>query len=90
LPDYSVSLDGDIVVFRNRASMTPKLPESRYPQLAPETFNDARIVAPGYDVYALEREWREFWVDTGMPVLHSADKAFVAFCKSRAKRQPLL
>lgn len=90
LPDYSVSLDGDIVVFRNRASMTPKLPESRYPQLSPETFNDARIVAPGYDVYALEREWREFWVDTGMPVLHSADKAFVAFCKSRAKRQPLL
>jgi len=28
-------------------------------------------------------------VATGMPTLHSPDKAFVAFCKSRAKRKPM-
>ena len=38
---------------------------------------------------SLEQEWREMWVDTGMPFLHSPDKAFIAFCKSRAKRRPL-
>lgn len=88
LPDYSVALDGDQVVFVNRASIAEKVPESAFPQLAAETFNDARIVAPGYDVYHLEQEWRNFWVDSGMPTLHQPDKAFVAFCKSRAKRNP--
>jgi hypothetical protein len=58
-------------------------------QLAADTCHDARIVAPGYDVYYLEQEWRSFWVDSGMPELHSPDKAFVAFCKSRAKRKPM-
>jgi hypothetical protein len=53
------------------------------------TYNDAPIVAPGYDVYWLEQEWREMWVSTGMPVLHSPDKAFVAFCKMREKRKSL-
>lgn len=88
LPDYSVSLNEEIVVFANRATMTPKVPESAFPKINPETFNDARIVAPGYDVYFLEQEWRNFWVDSGMPPLHHPDKAFVAFCKSRAKRNP--
>jgi plasmid replication initiation protein len=88
LPDYSVSIDGTAVVFTNRATMTEKVPESVFPPLNPETFNDARIVAPGYDVYFLEQEWRNFWVDSGMPLLHQPDKAFVAFCKSRAKRNP--
>lgn len=89
LPDYSVTLDGEFVVFLNRETLTPSLPEDAFPQLSPETFHDARIVAPGYDVYELEQEWRSFWVDSGMPQLHNADKAFVAFCKSRAKRRPL-
>lgn len=57
LPDYSVSIDGTAVVFTNRATLTEKVPESAFPPLNPETFNDARIVAPGYDVYFLEQEW---------------------------------
>jgi plasmid replication initiation protein len=89
LPEYSVRLEGDMVVFQNRASVPEKVPEITYPRLDPETYNDAKIVAPGYDVYYLEQEWREMWVDTGMPLLHNPDKAFVAFCKSRAKRNPM-
>jgi plasmid replication initiation protein len=89
LPDYSVTLEDDMVVFQNRTSMTQKVSATAFPQLNAETYNDARIVAPGYDIYYLEQEWRDMWVDTGMPLLHSPDKAFIAFCKSRAKRHPL-
>ena len=89
LPDYSVSLDGTMVLFKNRSLMTERTDESEYPVLMTETYNDARIVAPGYDVYALEQQWREFWVDTGKPILHDPDKAFIAFCRSRAKRHPM-
>ena len=42
--------------FVNRKSMKP-LPspdETEFPRLDPETYNDARTVAPGYDVYHLE------------------------------------
>lgn len=88
LPDYSVKLEGSLVVFQNRASQAEKISEDRYPLLAPETYNDAKIVAPGHDVYFLEQEWRDMWVATGMPMLHDANKAFVAFCKMRAKRHP--
>jgi plasmid replication initiation protein len=89
LPDYSVTLEGDMVIFQNREALRERPPEPVFPQLDPETYNDAKTVAPGYDVYYLEQEWREMWVDTGMPFLHSPDKAFIAFCKSRAKRRPL-
>jgi len=29
--------------------------------LKPETFEKARATAPGWDVYQLEREWREWY-----------------------------
>lgn len=87
LPDYGVALEGDLVTFSNRAFSQE--PAVEYPRILPETYNDARIVAPGYDVYGLEQEWREFWVETGCPKLENPDKAFVGFCRSRAKRYPL-
>jgi len=90
LPDYKVSLDEDMVVFTNREVLANKEPEPDYPRLDPETYHDAKTVAPGYDVYALEQEWRMFWVDSGMPELFNPNKAFIAFCKSRAKRKPMV
>ncbi len=87
LPDYSVSLEGDTVIFRNRMSWQPK-PEARYPVLDPEAYHDARLVAPGYDVYFLEQEWRDWWVESGMPELGFPGKAFVGFCKNRYARRP--
>lgn len=89
LPDYSVTLDEeDMVVFRNRLMLQPKLPEVTYPRLDPEAYHFAKQVAPRYDVYALEQEWREWWVQSGMPELHAPGKAFVGFCRSRALRNP--
>ncbi len=91
LPDYTVTLDdGDFVIFTNRSSVKP-LPspfDHAFPKLDEETYHDARIVAPGYDVYWLEREWQNWWCESGKPALHDPDKAFVQFCKSRYARNP--
>lgn len=90
LPDYAVHLDeADSVVFTNRGTMLPRIEERHeFPVIDSETYNDARIVAPSYDVYYLEREWREWWVDSGMPHLTDPDKAFIGFCKRRYEKNP--
>ena len=89
LPDYAVEMVDDTVIFRNR-SMAEEVAalESEYPVLDAETYHDARIVAPGYDVMRLEQEWQSFWVDTGKPVLKKPDAAFIGFCKRRYERNP--
>jgi hypothetical protein len=91
MPDYAVALDGDNIRFVNRKNTKP-LPsqdETLFPKLDPETYNDARIVAPGYDVYYLEEQWRSFWLESGKPELKSPDAAFIGFCKSRHSRAPV-
>jgi hypothetical protein len=90
MPDYSVSLVGDQVRFVNRNTM-PALPPPKadYPKLDPETYHDARTVAPGYDVYFLEEKWRAFWIESGKPELKDPDAAFIGFCKSRHERKPV-
>ena len=87
LPDYSISFEDDLVIFRLRESMKPRAQLS-FPLLDPETYNDVRAVAPGYDPYFLEQEWREWWVDSGCIELQHPDKAFIAFCKKRYERIP--
>ena len=53
-----------------------------------EQKNVERAVAPGYDPYYLEQEWRDWWVDSGCIELQHPDKAFIAFCKKRYERKP--
>ncbi len=89
LPDYSVKLDRDIVVFKNRDHILPELPECAYPRILPETYNDVRTVAPGLDPYALEQDFRAYWVETGQPTLANPDKAFVGFARHRARQLAL-
>jgi plasmid replication initiation protein len=89
MPDYAVSFDGNNVRFVNRNTMLVKAVAAiDYPRLDAETYHDARTVAPGYDVYYLEREWQRWWCDSGKPALHDPDKAFIAFCKTRHERKP--
>lgn len=87
LPDYTVALEDDMVVFRNRGSLRPAV-ETGFAVLDAEAYHDARLVAPGYDVYFLEQEWRSWWVDSGKPELGHPGKAFVGFCKARHQRRP--
>lgn len=80
MPDYAVHFEGDdTVVFRNRKSLPglQAVPSSIVPPLDPETYHDARTVAPGWDVHYLEQQWRE-WI-TEPP--RDADAAFIGFCK---------
>lgn len=87
MPDYAVVLEGESVCFTSRNALRDtKVEKAELPLLDTETYHDARIVAPGLDVYALEQEWRLFWVDSGRPELKDADAAFVGFCKRRYDR----
>ena len=90
IPDYAISFDGSNVKFTNRKAVKalPSSEQISYPPLDPETYHDARTVAPGYDIHYLEREWRSFWMDSGRPELKNADAAFIGFCKSRYARNP--
>jgi plasmid replication initiation protein len=91
LPDYFLSVEGDdFVIFTNRTAVKalPAPSSTQYPRLDAETYHDARLVAPGYDIHYLEREWQSWWYESGQPVLRDPDKAFIAFCKSRYTRNP--
>lgn len=92
IPDYSVSMEGDVVLFRNRSGLKlspdPETVDAP-PYIDPETMHDAKTAAPGYDVYALYDEWVAWWRDMGQPDLKSPGGAFVGFCKKRHQRKPL-
>lgn len=87
MPDYAVTLDdSDMVTFRSRGSVpAPELPFRQIPLrgLDTEVYDDARTVAPGWDVYYLEREWRE-WI-TEAP--RDPEAAFIGFCKKWYERR---
>ena len=87
MPDYSVTLESDdMVIFRSRGSVplaTSSMPLVTVGTLSAETYHDARTVAPGWDVYYLEREWRD-WI-TEAP--RSADAAFIGFCRKWQERR---
>lgn len=86
LPDYSVFYDAvtDVVVFTNRGTMAPApLIDGRVLSLKPETLEEARQVAPGWDVYHLEREWRDWIIEAP----RDADRAFIGFCRKWFERR---
>ncbi len=84
LPDYEITEDlGDVMVITRR-----RLVED-IAGLAPfgaDTINAARAMAPGWDIYALEAEWRGFWVATGRQKLVRPDKAFLGWLRGRTSR----
>lgn len=87
-PDYVPTLENNIVLFQNRASLKKKsvFEEENLPKLNPDTYHEARLLAPGQDVYWLEDEWKQWWCESGKPELFDPDKAFIGFCKSRYKK----
>lgn len=95
LPDYRVAFneETDQVTFQNRQSWWENTPLAcdgdSLPPLPTAAYEDGRAAAPGYDIYGLEREWREWWVSLGRPKLDNPVAAFVGFCRSRQKRSPL-
>ncbi len=55
------------------------------PHLRTSTYERAKQNAPGWDVYELERQWREWIEKKGTP--QKPDAAFVAFCRKKAARE---
>jgi plasmid replication initiation protein len=95
LPDYRLAFDeeSDMVLFANRDGKWVERPLPSHgdtlPPLPSEAHEEGRTAAPGYDIYALEREWREWWASSGKPKLDNPAAAFVGFCRSRHKRAPI-
>ena len=80
MPDYTIAFDGeDMVVFRSRGTVPSPSGTVRteVASLGAEAYHDAKTVAPGWDVYYLEQEWRE-WI-TEAP--RDVDAAFIGFCR---------
>jgi len=98
LPDYRLIFDEakDMVGFFNRENAwvdrpLPSSPDDEtLPPLPDEAYEEGRAAAPGYDIHALEHDWREFWETSGRPVLANPAAAFVGFCRSRHKRAPIM
>lgn len=52
-----------------------------FTRLNPETFANAKEVAPGWNVYHLEQEWRAWMMDGGLDAPANPDRAFLGFCR---------
>ena len=90
LPDYEVTLDSerDIVIFCNRGTMHEKREkaanrERNWIALKPQTYEQAREIAPGWDVYAIEQEWRDWMVENP----RDPNRAFLGFCRKWAEKR---
>jgi len=87
LPDYEIALDD-----RDIVHVTPRgllVEASGLPPMSAEVLAAARLAAPGYDVHALEADWRGWWMASGRPALRAPDRAFLAFCAKRHTINPL-
>ena len=100
MPDYRIRLDersgqqDDIVVFESRGCIPAIGKEGGKPivisSLDPDTYHDARMMAPGWDIYELEKNWRSWLASAEAEPPRNPDAAFLGFCRKwNAKRQKL-
>jgi plasmid replication initiation protein len=81
IPDYIFTEEpGDLISITPRARVVESI---GLPQLSVDTLEAARKLAQGYDVYALEAEWREVWLSTGQQTLRNPDRAFLGWLRKR-------
>ena len=86
LPDYEMAEEaGDMIRFSLRDAVVEG-PVRSAPILPAQAHDAARALAPGWDVHALEAEWRGFWASSGRPRLTAPQKAFLAWVKQRVVR----
>ena len=83
LPEYRLIFDAvsGIVSFCNRETDTYNSKLSVWEGfLKPEAYNDARLVAPGCDVYLLEHKWRSS-IGGNKIKPNNLTKSFIEFCR---------
>lgn len=84
IPDYELRLDeGDLLWVTPQRLVEPVLPGSGLPPLDEATLEAGRARAPGWDIHALEAEWRGVWARSGRPRLRVPDRAFLGWLEKR-------
>lgn len=82
MPDYRFELVDNMVTIRPKGTATtPSLP-GLFIRLSDQVYEKARLLAPGWDIYALEAEWRDWIADKGIEP-HKPEAHFLKFCKTR-------
>lgn len=84
MPGYAFALDGDMVEIRAKPGLPPPAPPGPALQLRAESYELGRELAPGWDIHALEADWRDWIAKKGI-VPRLLDSHFLAFCKRRGK-----
>jgi plasmid replication initiation protein len=89
IPDYALELEaGDVLRVTPTTLLVEPPPRDGAAMawlapLAAATLEAARERAPGWDVYALEAEWRAMWQRSGRPRLRAPDRAFLGWLEKR-------
>ena len=91
LPDYSVQFDDESnnVVFQNKGTWwkdSTADSERVLPPFSTTTYEKAKEIAPQFDVYSLEHEYREWWFNSNKAAPNDLEKAFLGFCKQRSSK----
>ncbi|NOD78579.1 MULTISPECIES: replication initiator protein A [unclassified Ruegeria] len=81
LPDYEMSEEpGDLIRFTRRGQVVEG-PDK--PILPSGALEEARAMAPGRDVYALEADWLAYWAASGRPQIRNPQRAFLGYVAKR-------
>lgn len=82
LPEYSFRFEQNILEVRPKAGRVEPMVLPSALRISPDAIEAARKLAPGWDVYTLEDEWRS-WVTDKEILVREADAHFLSFCRAR-------
>jgi len=89
IPDYTFELDGDTVHFRPKQELLEAVTDTEsngtLRSLKPTTYENAKKEAKGWDVYAIEDDWKQMIEHTGTKP-ENMDGAFVGYVKWYVKK----
>ena len=84
MPDYTFSIDGENMAVRPKKRNTQTalpLPITAL-LISGDTIEEARLLAPGWDMRSLEDDWRSWVIEKGIAV-KDANAHFLSFCRKR-------
>ena len=84
MPRYAFAFDGDNVAVKPKKNVIPDQLALTVAvlRISDETRERCKGIARGWDIYALEADWRSWVEEKAIPV-KDADAHFMAFCKKR-------
>ena len=86
IPDYTLRIEGSQAIFYSRGSVPVPVEEIFEGPLELGAYDDARDLAPGWDVRHLETEWRRWCGKEEIEPKHPT-RHYLKFCESWAARR---